>query len=132
MIRRLLAALLVAAPVCAQDADLLITNARIWTADDAQPWAEAVAVRGYEILAVGNSEVVATHRVPHTRVVDAGGRLVLPGFIDNHTHFDQAGAILLGVNLLDVADEAGLVRQVAEARDRLPAGAWITGGSWGA
>jgi predicted amidohydrolase YtcJ len=121
-----------ASGAAAQPADLIITNARVWTADDGQPWAEAVAVRGERIAAVGSAEAVARQRGEDTRVVDAGGRLLLPGFIDNHTHFNQAGALLLGVNLLDVADEQSLAQRVAEARDRLPAGAWITGGSWGA
>ena len=70
-------------------------------------------------------------------MLELRGRFVAPGFIDNHTHFDRAGELILGVNLLDVADEAGLVRRVGEARDRLPAaagsaGAWLVGGDWGA
>ena len=119
-------------PVAGQEADLIITNASIWTGDSLQPSARAIAIRGDRIVAVGSAQSVATHRTPRTRVLDAGGRFVSPGFIDNHTHFGQAGALLLGVNLLDVADEAALVRRVREARDRLPDGAWMTGGDWGA
>lgn len=118
--------------LAAQDADLLITNASVWTGDTASPRAEAVAIRGDRILAVGSARALAAHRAAHTRVIDAGGRYVGPGFIDNHTHFGQAGALLLGVNLLDVADGAALVRRVREARDRVPAGAWLVGGDWGA
>ena len=128
----LLALALAAPTAAAQEADLVVTNARVWTGDTLRPWAAAVAVRDGRFLAVGDAAAVAAHRTAHTRVVDAGGRLVVPGFIDNHTHFNQAGALLLGANLLDVADAAGLVRRVREARDRLPAGAWITGGDWGA
>jgi hypothetical protein len=116
----------------AQEADLIITNAAIWTGDTLRPRAEAVAVRDDRILAVGTAAEVERHRTSFTRVLDAGGRFLSPGFIDNHTHFGQAGALLLGVNLLDVADETMLVRRVREARDRLPAGAWMTGGDWGA
>jgi hypothetical protein len=116
----------------AQEADLIITNATIWTGDTLRPRAEAVAVRDDRILAVGTAAEVERHRTSFTRVLDAGGRFLSPGFIDNHTHFGQAGALLLGVNLLDVADETMLVRRVREARDRLPAGAWMTGGDWGA
>ena len=126
----LLAAL--SGPVSAQEADLIIMNASIWTGDSVRPRAEAVAVRGERILAVGSAGEVMRHRTPYTRVMDAGGRFASPGFIDNHTHFGQAGALLLGVNLLDVADEQMLVRRVREARDRLPRGAWMTGGDWGA
>jgi predicted amidohydrolase YtcJ len=120
----------IAAP--AQEADLIITNAAIWTGDTFRPRAEAVAVRDDRVLAVGTAAEVERHRTSFTRVLDAGGRFVSPGFIDNHTHFGQAGALLLGVNLLDVADATRLVRRVREARDRLPAGAWMTGGDWGA
>ncbi|HJR64132.1 MAG TPA: amidohydrolase [Gemmatimonadaceae bacterium] len=133
MLLRLLAlSTLLAGALAAQDADLIITNARVWTGVESSPWAEAVVVRGDRILAAGTSDVVTRHRASHTRIIDAAGRLVTPGFIDNHTHFGQAGALLLGANLLDVADANMLVQRVREARDRLPAGAWIVGGDWGA
>lgn len=114
------------------DADLLIVNARIWTGDSAAPWAQALAVRGDRLLAVGDRAAANRHRGGQTRVIDAAGRLITPGFIDNHTHFGQAGALLLGVNLLDVATADSLVARVRGARDRLPDGAWVTGGDWGA
>lgn len=116
----------------APDADLIVTNARIWTGDSLQPWAQAVAVRGERIVAIGTRAAVNRHRGGMTRTIDAAGRLMTPGFIDNHTHFGQAGALLLGVNLLDVASADSLVARVRGARDRLPEGAWITGGDWGA
>lgn len=115
-----------------QEATLLLTGARVWTGDPARPWAEAVAVAGETILAVGGAEDVARHRGPGTRVLHLPGRFVAPGFIDNHTHFHRAGALILGVNLLEVSDAAGLAAEVAAARDRLPPGAWIVGGDWGA
>ena len=116
----------------AQEADLIITGARIWTGEESAPRAEAVAVRGNRILAVGSVAEVMRHRTPRTQVVEMRNRFISPGFIDNHTHFNSAGALLLGANLLDVADEAALVRRVREARDRMPAGAWLVGGDWGA
>jgi predicted amidohydrolase YtcJ len=119
-------------PAAAQEADLILTNGRVWTGAAERPWAQEVAVRGDRILLVGENGVAEAHRTARTRVVDLGGRLVTPGFIDNHTHFDQAGALLLGVKLLDVAEPRAFARRVREARDRLPAGAWITGGDWGA
>jgi predicted amidohydrolase YtcJ len=120
------------APLAAQEADLIVVAERAWTGHDARPWAEAVAVRGERILAVGSVAELDRHRTDHTRVIRLDGGFMTPGFIDNHTHFNSAGALLLGVNLLDVADGDGLRRQVAEARDRLPAGAWLLGGDWGA
>ena len=110
--------LLFASPLAADTATLVLTGGRVWTGDPARPWAEAVALRDDRILAVGTAAEVAPLRGPGTRWIELGGRFVAPGFIDNHTHFDRAGELLLGVNLLDVADEAGLVRRVEEARDR--------------
>ncbi len=116
----------------AQHADIILTNGRLWTGDSLRPRAEAVAILGERILAVGSRDAVLATRGPKTVVRDLGGKFVAPGFIDNHTHFAQAGALLTGVNLLDVADAGMLVRRVREARDRLPRGAWIVGGEWGA
>ncbi len=113
-------------------ADLILTGGTVWTGDEGMPRAEAVAVRGNRIVAVGSRSEVERHRGADTRVVELEGRFVAPGFIDNHTHFNQAGAILLGANLLDVADEEGLVQRIGEAAGRVPAGGWITGGNWGA
>lgn len=128
----LLALLVAAAPATAQHADLIITGGRAWTGDETRPWAEAVAVTGNRISAVGGRGEILALRGPSTQVVDVPGGFITPGFIDNHTHFNSAGALLLGANLLDVSDEGGLIARVREARDRLPAGAWLTGGDWGA
>ncbi|MEX2178556.1 MAG: gamma-glutamyltransferase [Gemmatimonadaceae bacterium] len=116
----------------AQDADLLITGARVWTADSTVPGAQALAIRGDRIIAVGTDAEMERYRGAATRVIPARGRFVAPAFIDNHTHFGQAAALIVGVNLLDVSSEAALRRKVVEARDRLPAGAWLVGGEWGA
>jgi predicted amidohydrolase YtcJ len=116
----------------AQEATLLLTGGRVWTGDSTRPWAEAVAVAGDRIVAVGSVAEVARLRGPGTRVLQLAGRFIAPGFIDNHTHFGQAGALLLGANLLDVSDPGSLVRRVREAAGRLPPGAWMVGGDWGA
>ncbi|MGH7541899.1 MAG: amidohydrolase, partial [Gemmatimonadota bacterium] len=113
-------------------ADLILRGGRIWTGDAARPRAQAVVVRGERIMAVGSDEEVSASRGPETVVIDLEGRFLGPGFIDNHTHFNRAGELLVGINLLDVADEAGLVERVRGADLRLPEGAWIVGGDWGA
>lgn len=114
-------------------ADLILTGGRVWTGSSGPAaGAMAVAVAGDRILAVGGVEEIARLRGPATRMMDTSGRFVLPGFIDNHTHFNRAAELILGVNLLDVSDESGLVGRLREAQDRLPAGAWIVGGDWGA
>ena len=127
-----LAAILSLAAWSAQATDLLLVNGRVWTGEEEEPWADSVAIEGDSILAVGSYSELRRYRDGARRVVDLGGRFVAPGFIDNHTHFNRAGELILGVNLLEVADGPGLVREVTEARDRLPEGAWIVGGDWGA
>ena len=115
-----------------QDADRVLTNATIWTGHDDPAFADAVALRGERILALGSYDALSDHIGEHTEVLDLNGAFVTPGFIDNHTHFNRAGALLLGINLLDVNDPDALTEAVAAARDRLPDGAWILDGDWGA
>jgi hypothetical protein len=129
---RLVVILLLATPALAQTPDLIVVADRVWTGNPAHPSAEAVAVVGMRIAAVGSRSEILALRGAATRVIDLPGRFVAPGFIDNHTHFAGAGNLLLNVNLLDVSDEAALVRRVREARDRLPQGSWLLNGQWGA
>jgi predicted amidohydrolase YtcJ len=115
-----------------QPADIILTGARVWTGDGTSTGERSIAIAGDRIIAVGTEAEVMRHRVPSTRGIYLGTQFIAPGFIDNHTHFQNAGALLVGANLLDVSTEAMLVQRVREARDRLPAGAWLTGGDWGA
>ncbi len=120
-------------PQAQEPADLILINAKVWTAEESQPLAEAVAIRGDRIVAVGAlDEINKLARYGRTRVLDLQGRLVLPGFIDNHTHFASAGRLLLGLNLLDVNDAEKFRQRVGEGAARLPAGTWLVGGDWGA
>ncbi|MEP7345521.1 MAG: amidohydrolase [Gemmatimonadaceae bacterium] len=118
--------------VTAQEADIIMRNARIWTGDTLKPYAQALAIRGERLIAVGSVVDVQKHRTPRTRTIDLGGRFVTPGFIDDHTHFNQAGALLIGANLLDVSTPAPLAQRVKAAVARMSPGAWLTGGDWGA
>jgi predicted amidohydrolase YtcJ len=116
----------------AEQADYIITANTIWTGNEGQPMAEAVAVKGDRILAVGSYGEVDRHRGADTHIIDADNGMVVPGFIDNHTHFNRAGELLMGINLLDVSDSDALRERVSETESRLPDGMWMTGGMWGA
>ncbi|HUF51592.1 MAG TPA: amidohydrolase [Longimicrobiales bacterium] len=124
-----------AAPAAAQQPlhpDIIVTGARVWTGDTLRPWAEALATRGAHIVAVGTRSQIEALAGPATRRLHVDGGFVAPGFIDNHTHFERAGELLLGVNLLAVASDSAFVRAIRAARERMPAGAWVVGGEWGA
>jgi predicted amidohydrolase YtcJ len=115
-----------------QEADVIVRNGKIWTGDTLKPSAQALAIRGERLIAVGTNTQADAHRTARTRVIDAGGRFVTPGFIDDHTHFNQAGALLIGANLLDVSSPAPFAARVKAAAARMSPGAWLTGGDWGA
>lgn len=114
-------------------ADVVFQNGAIYTMESGQPRAKAVAVRGNTIVGVFDDEAGAKALTgPSTRVVDLQGRMLLPGFIDAHTHFNQAGALVIDVNLMTVADDEGLKTEIARVAGVVGPGEWITGGLWGA
>lgn len=128
----LLALLAAAAPGPAQDVDVALVNGKVYTVDPRRPWAEAVAIAGDRIAAVGTSAEVRRLAGPKARVIDLRGAFVSPGFNDAHVHIDSTGALLTGANLLDVHDQARFVERIRAATERLPRGSWITRGDWGA
>ena len=111
-------------------ADVIYTGGDIWTGEPNAPRARAVAVAQGRILMVGTSEQALEFRAPKTRVVDLHGRFMMPGFVDSHTHFLEAGESLLTVPVRGVRDEAELARVVGERVRRSSKGAWITGRGW--
>jgi len=111
-------------------ADLVITHAKVWTVDRAHPTAQAVAVLGERIVAVGSDAEVEAWRGPATQVMDAGGKLLLPGFDDAHVHFIRGGAQLANIQLHDVRGAEDFARRVAERARNVPKSEWILGGDW--
>ena len=111
--------------------DLVFWNATVWTVDDARPAAEAVAIRGERIVAVGSNGAVRALAGPSTRVIDLQGAMLLPGFNDAHTHFGNAIEWYFQAMLMRVDTQEQVIGQLREATARVPKGAWITGGDWG-
>jgi len=111
-------------------ADFVLVSARIWTGDPARPEATALASRGGRIVAVGPDSEIRALAGPGTRVLDAGGRRVVPGLIDAHTHVTMGGLNLLAIDLRKTKDEADFTRRLAEYAKTKPAGVWLTDGAW--
>jgi predicted amidohydrolase YtcJ len=118
------------APAPPPAADLVLRNARVYTGSATTPWAQGVAVKDGRLVAVGSDADVAARRGPATAVVDAGGRLVVPGFIDAHFHLPMGAQQLDAIDLLDAADLAEIQRRVREHARAHPALAWVRGRGW--
>lgn len=113
----------------ADKADAIYVNARVWTDAKDGSFAQAIAVKGENILAVDSNAKVRALADAKTRVVDLGGRLVTPGFIDNHTHFVDASLSLTDVDLRDAATPAEFSRRIA-ARAKAQPSEWVLRGNW--
>ena len=111
-------------------ADLVIVNANIHTMDKKNPSAQSVAVWQNKIIAIGKDADTKALIGPKTRVIDAGGKLVIPGFNDAHVHFLETGAQLSSVNLRDSRAPEEFARDLRDFAAKVPKGRWITGGRW--
>lgn len=111
-------------------ADLVVRHAAIWTVDSTRPRAEAMAVAGDSIVAVGTDAEIAPWIGKRTRVIDARGRTLLPGFTDTHVHFLMGSLALARIGLGDATDMAGL-RDTLRAWQRAnPGTGWVLGRGW--
>jgi predicted amidohydrolase YtcJ len=111
-------------------ATLILVNAKVWTGNAAQAQAEAVACLDGRIVAVGTTAEARRWAGPRTRIVDLGGKLLVPGFNDAHVHFYEGGADLAGVQLRDAKSETEFRDRIRAFAAKLPKGAWILGGNW--
>jgi predicted amidohydrolase YtcJ len=110
--------------------DTILINGKAYTENATQSWAQAVAIRGEKIIAVGDDADIEKLRGPATKVIDAGGKLVLPGFVDCHIHFME-GSISLGqANLHGAKNPAEIQHILHEYADKHPGNGWILGGGW--
>jgi predicted amidohydrolase YtcJ len=117
-------------PAAGSPVSLLIYG-RVWTGDSAKPWAQAIAVAGDTIAAVGDSADIARLAGPETRFILHNGKaMVVPGFMDAHVHLLGAGFQLARVNLRDAATPADFIKKLKAHAAALRPGEWIEGGDW--
>ena len=111
-------------------ADLIVTNARIYTVDESRPVVEAFAVRGGRIAFAGDARGALTLRGPQTRVLDLGGRTVIPGMVDAHGHVSGLGSALAIVDLTGASSYDEIIARVAAKARTVAPGVWVTGRGW--
>ncbi len=112
------------------EADLVVFNGNIITMDPQKPTATALAVKSYKVLAVGGDDEVVDMIPTAKRVMDLGGKTVIPGFIDAHTHLTSAGVKAAHVQLNKVSSVEEAVQFLKDAASRYPKGEWILGYNW--
>jgi len=108
-------------------ADLVLTNGKIVTVDKDDTVAEAVACKGEKIIKVGTSEEIEAYTGKHTKVIDLGGKLVTPGFVDTHVHFSSGGRRVRTVDLRYVRSIDALIEELRKRAETLPKGRWVQG-----
>lgn len=111
-------------------ADLVLTNGRIVTVDDARPEAQAIAISRDRIEALGSADDMKRLIGPNTKVIDLHGQLAIPGFIESHAHFTGVGGARLELNLMNVDSWDKIIAMVAEAVSQAKPGQWIYGRGW--
>jgi predicted amidohydrolase YtcJ len=114
----------------ATTADVILIHARIYTVNARQPWAEALAIREGTILAVGTEREIAHYRGPSTKVIDAKGRLILPGFTDCHVHFMDGSFSMQQVNVEDAKTVAEIQERIKAYAAAHPNDPWVLGRGW--
>lgn len=111
-------------------ADMVLTNGTVYTVDENQVQAEAVALKGNKIAAIGTAEEIAEWVSDSTEVIDLQGKFVMPGFIEGHGHFSGLGSSLMNLNFLKAKTWSEIVAMVAEKAKTAKPGEWITGRGW--
>ncbi len=111
-------------------ATLVLNNGRVVTADDARPVAEAIAVNGDTIVALGTNAEIGRYIGPATQVINLAGQTAIPGFIEGHGHFTGIGQAKLGLELMNVKSWDEIVKMVGDAAAKARPGQWIIGRGW--
>jgi predicted amidohydrolase YtcJ len=111
-------------------ADMIVIHGKVYTVNEKQPWAQAIAIRSGRIVAVGKDSEIEEFRGASTHVINAGGQLVLPGFEDCHIHFMDGSMGLVEVDLNEAKTVAEIQQRVKNYAAAHPKDAWITGMGW--
>ncbi|NOR12031.1 MAG: amidohydrolase family protein, partial [Candidatus Aminicenantes bacterium] len=112
-------------------ADLVLINGNIVTVDESNPRAEALAVKGDTIVAVGSNKDIKTYiDKKETEIIDLQGKLALPGFNDGHVHFVYGGHASMSISLDGVTSPDEIQRRVQEKIEEKNEGEWISGRGW--
>jgi len=127
---RVLPIALVAACSQAEPADRVFTNGLVYTANDSQPRAEAVAVKDGKVVFVGSAADARRYAGSNTEVIDLQGKTLLPGFVDAHYHLAGVGGREMNLNLEGTQSIDEFLTRVKERVDRAPAGEWVVGRGW--
>lgn len=123
-------ALLLGSTVATAVPDLIVINGDIYTVDPSAPRVQAFAVEDGRFTAVGSNAGIQALAGKDTRVIDAMGSAVTPGFIDGHSHVSGNSPVVAGVDLSYIADKDDWLQLIEEADKRMPPGEWMTGGYW--
>ena len=110
--------------------ELIVINADVRTSDKSNDRASAFAVKDSKFIAVGNNEDVLDMVGDSTRVIDANGNTVVPGFIDSHTHLSSGVKIVTGINLSGIREKAVWLEMIKERVKSMQPGEWLLGGRW--
>ena len=113
-----------------KEADLILFNGKVVTVDATRPEAQALALKGDLILAVGSDKEIQTYKGPRTQVLDLKGALAVPGFIEGHGHFMNLGQMKMNLDLMHAKSWDEIVSMVKRAVQRAKPGEWILGRGW--
>ena len=124
-----LASILLTAQVTANP-DVIVINADVRTSDKSNGRASAFAVKDSKFIAVGNTEGILSMAGDSTKIIDANGNTVVPGFIDSHTHLSSGAKIVTGINLSEIREKAVWLEMIKERVKTMQPGEWLLGGRW--
>ena len=110
--------------------DVIVINADVRTSDKSNGRASAFAVKDYKFIAVGNTETILSMAGDSTKIIDANGSTVVPGFIDSHTHLSSGAKIVTGINLSEIREKAVWLEMIKERVKTMQPGEWLLGGRW--